>query len=98
MKVIEIENEKDIEEFMKREDIPQEIKNDIEKELKNLLLHGRVAKKLYTATERLDKCYKKTFEKRPSKFNDTQMRLYTKALNKCSQILERLDKEMKIYE
>ena len=90
-------NEKDFEEFMKRKDIPQEIKSNIEKALKDLLLK-EAAEKLHTATERFDKNYEKIFEKRPSKFNDTQMQLYTKALNKCSQILENLDKEMRIYE
>lgn len=97
MKVIEIENEKDFEEFMKREDIPQDIKSDIEKEVKELWLHSK-AKKLYTATERFGKNYEKTFEKHPSKFNKEQMVIYTKALNSCSQILEKLNKEMKIYE
>lgn len=96
MKVIEIENEKDFEEFMKREDIPQDIKSDIEKEVKEVFFG--IVKKLYTATERFNGNYEKIFKRQPSKMNEKQMQLYTKALNSCSQILEKLNKEMKIYE
>ena len=42
--------------------------------------------------------YEKIFKRQPSKMNEKQMQLYTKALNSCSQILEKLNKEMKIYE
>ena len=94
---MQIKNKKDFEELMKREDIPEDVKTDIEKIAKKVFLN-KEAEKLYTATERFEKIYTKTFERTPSKFNEKQMLLYRKAFNKCSEVLEKLNKEMEAHE
>lgn len=99
-KTIEIKSKEDLEKVLKEENIPDEVKMLISASFENFEKRKEEKKKdkFLNALLRFKKIYEITFGKEPSEFNEIQKRLYTKALNKSSEILEHLNKEVNQYE
>lgn len=100
VKTIEIKSKEDFEEFLKDRKIPDEVKMLISASFEKTEEDNedKVRNKFLNAVKRYEKNVDKVFNKNPSNFNEEQIRLHTKALNKCSEILEQLNKEVKQYE
>ena len=99
-KTIEIKSKEDLEKFLKEENIPDEVKELISASFEKFEegIEDKVRNKFLNSLKRYEKNADKVFGKNPSDFNEEQIRLHTKALNKCSEILEHLNKEVKKYE
>lgn len=99
-KTIEIKSKEDLEKVLKEENIPDEVKMLISASFENFEKRKEEKKKdkFLNALNRYRKNVNNVFSKNPSDFSEEQLRMHTKALNKCSEILEQLSKEVKKHE
>lgn len=99
-KIIEIKSKEDLEKVLKEGNIPDEVKMLISASFKKVenRIEDKKKAKFLNALNRYRKIVDIIFSQKPSEFSEEQIKLHTKALNKCSQILEQLNKEVKQYE
>lgn len=100
VKTIKINSREDLEKVLKEEHLPDELKKLISASFKKFekVKEDKKRDKFLNALNRYRKNVNKVFSKNPSDFSEEQIRLHTKALNKCSEILEHLNKEVNQYE